>query len=246
MQNRKHLLATALLFSVTTFNAQATLTTSANGLGVYDSGLNATWTQDGNLLGTLETTMGYSTVINDIINASNGVIYDTPNSLDSNGTHTLTTADFTDSGLTNWWGGQAFIHYLNTIDYGGSNQWALPTTTDTTSGYNITGSQLGELYYTEQVSVTVYVDHKLVTPFSNIVWDLLWSGTENADSPDTAWNFSFFNGNQNNYAGKSSQLYVWAVTPGQLPAAVPLPGAVWLFGSALLGYLGMKRRNLAG
>ena len=29
------------------------------------------------------------------------------------------------------------------------------------------------------------------------------------------------------------------------PVAVPVPGAVWLFGSALAGFIGMKRRKQA-
>ena len=37
------------------------------------------------------------------------------------------------------------------------------------------------------------------------------------------------------------------VEGGQLqlvtPSAVPVPGAVWLFGSAIMGFLGFKRRN---
>ncbi len=38
-------------------------------------------------------------------------------------------------------------------------------------------------------------------------------------------------------------MYVWAVRDGDV-AAVPLPGAVWLFGAGLAGLLGYGRRRL--
>ena len=50
MQHVKTLLAAAMLLSFTAVNAHATLTLTDNGLGVYDSGIDATWTQDANLL----------------------------------------------------------------------------------------------------------------------------------------------------------------------------------------------------
>jgi len=45
-----------------------------------------------------------------------------------------------------------------------------------------------------------------------------------------------------NYISKGNNFYVWAVRDGDV-AAVPLPGAAWLFGSALMGVLYAKRRD---
>ncbi len=76
-------------------------------------------------------------------------------------------------------------------------------------------------------------------PFSNVQSGLYWSGSELSASG--AWLFYFFNGNQNNL-GKFSPLFAWAVRSGDV-SAVPVPAAVWLFGSGLIGLLGVARRQ---
>jgi hypothetical protein len=81
-------------------------------------------------------------------------------------------------------------------------------------------------------------------PFSNVQSYVYWSGTEYASSPGGAWYF----GTDGGYQGsddKYNQFYAWAVSPGQVNA-VPVPGAVWLFGTGMLGLLGLKRRGHAG
>jgi hypothetical protein len=255
----KKLLAAGALFSLTTLNAQATLTINANGLGVYDSGLNATWTQDANLLGTLEAnTISQNgndrSLITAIINASGGVIHDTPNYYDGSynyydgnygltysGTYALTAADFGSGGTVDWWAGQAYVHYLDTINYGGSNQWALPTQSDQNGSFNNTNSQFGELFYSELFGVAG--GSVPSGPFSNVQSYAYWSGTENAFYPSLACSFYTCNGLYYNY--KYTQLYTWAVSPGQL-SAVPVPSSVWLFVTSLLGLLGLKRSGDAG
>lgn len=74
--------------------------------------------------------------------------------------------------------------------------------------------------------------------FSNVKATSYWSDSEYAPSPNSAWFFYAFNGYQfNNY--KYAQIYAWAVRPGDI-AAVPVPGAVWLFGSGLMGVAWLK------
>jgi len=244
MNVKPSLLATGLLFSLTTLNAEATLTTVDNGLGVYSSVSNVTWTQDANLLGTLEANAisqygNDNSLITNIINASGGVIHDTPNDYD-NGTYTLTAADFGSGGTVDWWAGQAFVHYLDTQDYGGSSQWALPTSNAVVGWVN--GSQLGELFYNELGGIR---GSSIPSgPFSNVQAYVYWSGTEYAANPLSAWGFVIGDGYQGT-SSKYDQSYAWAVSPGQL-STVPVPGAVWLFGTGLLGLLGLKRRVHAG
>ena len=73
---------------------------------------------------------------------------------------------------------------------------------------------------------------------------MYWSGSEYAPNPYGAWIFDTYYGNQGGGL-KSIQLYAWAVRPGDV-AAVPVPGAFWLFGSAMVGLMGLKRRGSIG
>ena len=70
----KHNLTLAALLLVSPYAAHATLTAeTANGNAVvYDSVLDAVWTADANLLGTLESQQGQTAVINAIIAANGG------------------------------------------------------------------------------------------------------------------------------------------------------------------------------
>lgn len=252
MLQGKTLMAVGLAFVLASFSAQATLTSvTVNGQNlVYDSGNNATWTQDANLLGTWEGAYGstsYNDIVNAVIQASNGVIHDTPNFYDTdaiNGIYTLTAADFGSGGRVSWWAAQAFVHYLNTLDYGGSSQWALPTSNNVFGFVN--AGQLGELYY-NQLGGTANGSVPS-GPFSNAQLPTFWSGTEFITIPSYAWFFNFTEPGWTGYQDahyKPHLWYAWAVSPGQVNA-VPAPGAVWLFGTGMLGLLGLNRRGHPG
>lgn len=75
--------------------------------------------------------------------------------------------------------------------------------------------------------------------FLNIQPSSYWSGSELGSG--AAWGFYFHLGFQEAFA-KSDNRFVWAVRPGDV-SAVPVPAAVWLFGSGLLGLLGLARRK---
>lgn len=243
------LLAAGLLLGLTTLNAEAALTpyTSGGQSLVYSSISDVTWTGDANLLGTLEASNPnlVSTIINTIVSIS-----DTPNYYDTptgsySGTHTLTTNDFRDNGLVSWFGAQAYVRYLNTINYAGSNQWALPTAgANPQFGYNQTGGQFGQLFYNELGGAARGAIPNTAN-FTNEQAYAYWLGTEYAPSPNGAWDFYTDRGFQYYIAYKNYPLYAWAVSPGQV-SAVPVPGAVWLFGTGLLGLIGLKRRGHAG
>ncbi|MGD0959274.1 MAG: DUF1566 domain-containing protein [Methylomonas sp.] len=246
MQYKKPLLAAGVLFSITTINAQAQLSSIDNGLGVYDSALNATWTSDANLLGTMENTNGYNTMVQDIIKAS-PVVHDTPNSYDNGGSgiYNLSASDFHSGGTVDWWAAQAFVNYLNSTDYGNSTHWALPTS-DAVVGYNDTGSQLGELFYNELggTSGNAIPSSNHFTNEQDLGY---WSGTEYASGSSDAWYFNNNNGLQFGSVLKYNQNNVWLVSPGDVVAttAVPEPGMVWLFLTGI-GLLNFKRRDNIG
>jgi hypothetical protein len=119
--------------------AHAGLISVDGGLGVYDSTNNVTWTSNTNLMATQAANYsgGSAAFVNAIIADSGGVIHETPNVADPSGTYTLSTSDFVTTGYyagtMDWWGAQAWVHYLDVTNYGGSNKWALPTTVDTSS-----------------------------------------------------------------------------------------------------------------
>ena len=84
-------------------------------------------------------------------------------------------------------------------------------------------------------------------PFTNLGYDIYWSGTQNAQLAGYKWHFNFYAGNLGSHNGTdpSGFAYAWAVRDGDVGASVvPVPAAVWLFGSALAG-LGWLRRSRA-
>ena len=79
-------------------------------------------------------------------------------------------------------------------------------------------------------------------PFSN-VQSGYWLAPEYAPDTANAWGFSLDGGLQLN-ANKTNMAPAWAVHPGSVGASVvPVPAAVWLFGSGLLGLIGVARRR---
>lgn len=77
--------------------------------------------------------------------------------------------------------------------------------------------------------------------FSNIQLAYYWSATDYAPDPNDAWIFYFYDGNRH-WVAKNGNQNAWAVHDGDI-AAVPLPAAVWLFGSGLIGLIGLARRK---
>lgn len=252
MKHGKILPAAGLLLGLNTFTVQAALTpyTSAGQNLVYSSVSNLTWTGDANLLGTMMADEGHYNLVNAIIAAS-PVITDTPNNLDTpavSGQYEITEFDFNDfynSGTTTWWGAKAFVNYLNSINYAGSNQWVLPSAgvnPISQVGYNPTGTQFGQLFYNEMGANAgdLFPD---TNNFINEQNSGYWLNSEYTQEPINGWRFETGGGAQS-YGDKSARAYAWAVTSGTI-TAVPVPAALWLFGTGLLGMLGFKRRKQA-
>ena len=164
-------LTLAAVLTTTAPIAQAALTSySPAGVDLVrlqNGPLDLTLTANGNLLGNfLASTPNKDALKDNIIAAtSGGIIADA-----GYGTWTLTRTDFSDDGRTTYFGARAFINYLNSTSYGGTNQWRLPGVTDTGTagcnfsysgtdcGYNVApdSSELARLYYSELNRIAKY------------------------------------------------------------------------------------------
>ena len=150
---------------------------------------------------------------------------------------------------------------VNVTLTGANAGWRLPETVDgdytwgydgtTTGGYNITSSELGYLYYEELGNKGYYATDGTnpqpgfglnnTSHFINLQSNYYWSGTEYSSDTDRAWGFGFGTGDQYDF-GKFNFFYGLAVLPGEV-SRVPIPGAVWLLGSGLIGLAATRRKE---
>jgi len=246
-------------FLLASLNAQADLTNyTANGTEiVYDSFSNVTWTKDSNMLESLYTEQGYSAVVNAII-AVSPTITNTPNFLDGyTGTYSLTAIDFDSDGRTTWFGALAYVNYLNSINYGGSKSWYLPTAVfypgsqiEEFGPYPTIGSAKGnELSELHRGLYDASTGFKDPSDYFNVEYGNYWYGTETNPSniPAVAWAYLFNEGAEDVnliIAEKSNHLYAWAVNPGQV-SAVPEPEsfAMLLAGLGVLGFATRRKQK---
>ena len=159
-------------------------------------------------------------------------------------------------GPTDWAQANDWVADLNIA---GVTGWRLPTTLqpdDSCSrqsamygsyGYNCTGSELGNMFYNvlggtaySDIAVSHNANYDL---FSNIVSGFYWSETDfETDEGTSAWTFRFDRGEQRTFNKSIVDFYAWAVHDGDV-SAVPVPAAVWLFGSGLIGLVGFARHK---
>lgn len=174
------------------------------------------------------------------------------------------------SGQMTW---QAANDWAAQLTVGGVNGWRLPDTIDVGNngptytslyqgvdyGYNITTqSELSNMFYNVLSNTAAFDTSGNITscyfscltntgPFSNLKSGIYWSATESGLNATDAWYFYMALGEQN-ITSKATTSYIWAVQSGDVglaTSAVPVPAAVWLFGSGLLGLVGVTRRKSA-
>jgi hypothetical protein len=205
----------AVLFVFISVSANASLVSRLDGQAAYDDVLNITWTTNAAL-----------------------------------------------SGSHNWDNQMGFVRGLNTANYLGFDGWrlaslsvtaGLPTGT-TTSVFDCGASpsttepacrdnELGYMYWQNMGGTgsdktgNQTVDGVLLAN----VQPYYWSGTEFSFSG--AWYFFFLNSQQGS-TSKGLDYYGWVVADGDI-GATPIPPSVWLFGSGLLGLIGIARKKAA-
>ena len=273
MNYNKTLLTTALLLGLNTHAAQASLTSyTANGVDLVrmqGAGFDVSFTKDGNLFQTLAASN--ANLVNQIaavtptyndsywglqtidpgdfntgtgtmswwgakayVNYLNNISYGGSNQWSLPGVTDTGSAgcNFAISGTDCGYNVNPSTDPLAQLYYGELNKKAYSNTSgNIQSGYGIFGNNGAQ------------VAGGVVGPFSNVQSSAYWSGTEYAPMPGSAWYFGTSDGVQY-HNDKGKQFYAWAVSPGQV-TAVPVPSAVWLFGSGLLGMRGLKRRKPA-
>ncbi|MBU1053370.1 MAG: DUF1566 domain-containing protein [Proteobacteria bacterium] len=116
--------------------------------------------------------------------------------------------------------------------------WRLPSAgSNPLYGYNQTTSEMGHLYYTSLLK-PAFGPLGDTSPFDNLQANEYWSGT--TEDSLSAWYFNFYYGGLQGTVAKWYGDYALAVRPGEV-SAVPIPGAIWLLGSGLIGLVGVKR-----
>ena len=236
----KNIIGTGILAMVTSTAANAALMSRLGGQALYDDVLDITWLTDGNLASS--NTFGVS------------------------GIYASGQMDF--ATATNW---IAAMNADNGTGYLGFNNWRMPTMVDTGApgcdwsydgtdcGFNsdTSTSEFASLYYdtlgilgrhdTDGVEydgtlVDIGFDATNTVPFTNFERSHYWFGLDYAPDTEHAWHFDTHIGRQLTYIKTADNVYVTAVISGDV-AAVPIPAAVWLFGSGLLGLVAVSRRK---
>ena len=226
----------ALLFGLKVANAQ--LAAVDDGALVNDPTDKVTWLSDANLFATQAVGSGDpKAFVQAIIEASGGVVRDTPNRLDTppnSGKHALTMSDFFHNGVIDghltWFGARAWVNYLNVTDYEGYTNWRLPTTMDINSNVGfpngaagnppVSSSELAELFYRQIGQVAgqpIATRHNSRYALFHNVGSSYWAGTEAAHATlpfYSAWTFVDSSGRQQQSA-KASYNQALSVRSGQ-------------------------------
>ena len=137
--------------------------------------------------------------------------------------------------------------WAETLEVSGVTGWRLPDS-DSCQEYNCTGSEMGNLFYNvlggSAGSSITSIHNANYDSFSNLIEYSYWLATSTEYYPnDVSGLFQLEDGRQSN-TYRSVRLLAWAVQSGDIGASVvPVPTAVWLFGSGLIGLIGFARRK---
>jgi hypothetical protein len=164
-------------------------------------------------------------------------------------TNTFGVNGINPGGYMTWNTAQNWIAAMDAANYMGNSDWRLPTS-DTCSGLNCTGSELGNLFYNGLGQAALRdigtVHNANYSLFKNVQDINLWSGTEWAPSPTyAAWEFNTYAGSQNVLnKGVSTYMFALAVSTGNV-AAVPEPEsyAMMLAGLGLMGFMVRRKQS---
>ncbi len=189
----------------------------------YDTDANLTWLADMNYA----KTTGYA-------------------SAHANGGDESVPTNIQTDGRMGW---QAATNWATQLTVGGVGGWRLPDVDTTCIIYECRNGEVGNLYYTVLGNPSGSGGGHM-EPFRNMQnFDSYWTAsTSHPVVPNYAWYYGMGIGEQNSL-NKNRSFYAWAVHSGDVkpPAppvsAVPVPAAIWLFGSGLMGLVGLAKRK---
>lgn len=215
-----------------TASAQAALYDRGNGM-IYDDVLDITWLQDANYAQTSgyddDGRMTWSDANTWAANLSYGGYDDwrlASANLDNAANPCQAYDGSCDIGPNNTTGemGHMFYNNLGNLSF-----------------FNADGSGPQDGWGLSNTSFTDAVDGDTVS-ILNLLAGYYWLAEESIPDLNYGWAFSPLNGRQHNVHAKTGDLNAWAVRDGDI-SSVPVPGAVWLFCSALLTLVGVKRKS---
>jgi len=160
----------------------------------------------------LAVVVGFSMPANaTLIDRGTGMIYDTDQGItwlqDAN---YAATSGYDDDGDMNW---EIAMEWANQLEYGGYEDWRLPNTPGTTSGF-ISEGEMGHLYWNEGINSSS------PNPFLNIQSDWYWYGTETASDPSYSWEFAMYEYGLQSVGNKEHDSFAWAVRDGDYGPSV--------------------------
>lgn len=130
--------------------------------------------------------------------------------------------------------------------------WRLPSAGENpVSNYDQTSTEMGDLYYNElgltrrdaSGAVPVTAGELNATNFDRLSPVTYWTETTKTDNSAYAYSFSMATGLQDiKYKTDIYSGYGLAIRSGEV-SAVPIPGALWLLSSGLLGLVVIRRRK---
>lgn len=196
-----------------------------------------------------------------LIDRGNGLIYDSTQDItwmaDAN---YAKTSGYHASGMMDWFEATTWADRLN---YGGYDDWRLSSTLGTdyydrcsgTIECSDPGNEMAHLFYNDfgiadgdsiwdapsGSSRNLFENYSSFGIGEHTYWTdtkFEYGNDPHADHFDTGYGFLGFSN------AETSERFAWAVRDGDV-SAVPVPAAVWLFGSGLVGLIGVARRKKA-